>query len=100
MARFDVVSYYESMDHVLLLNSLRQAGIGGDLGAIVSDYLALPDKPGDAKQTPTPPPLFGFVIYISCPPTGGGGGNKLKAPLQILGWDEWVNYCRHPTDHH
>ena len=64
VARFDVVSYYESMDHALLLGSLSQAAIGGDLRAIVSDYLALPDKPGDAKQTPTPPPLFGFVIYI------------------------------------
>ncbi|MEO2124389.1 MAG: hypothetical protein ABGY10_13845, partial [bacterium] len=49
VARFDVVSYYESMDHGLILKLLRQAGIGGDLRAIVSDYLALPDKPHRGK---------------------------------------------------
>ena len=45
VARFDVVAYYESMHHGLLLESLRQANVGCDLKTVVTDYLALPDRP-------------------------------------------------------
>ena len=45
VARFDVVAYYESMHHGLLLESLRQANVGCDLKTVVTDYLALPTDP-------------------------------------------------------
>ena len=49
VARFDVVAYYESIDHSLLRGLLDSAGIGPDLNQIVTDYLALPDKPHRGK---------------------------------------------------
>ena len=87
VARFDVVSYYESMDHVLLLNSLKQAGIGGDLRAIVSDYLALPDKPHRGKA---------MVAGGSLSPILGG---VYLNPLdQIMGQDKRIVYVRYMDD--
>ena len=87
VARFDVVSYYESMDHVLLLNSLRQAGIGGDLGAIVADYLALPDKPHRGKAMVAGGALSPIL-----------GGLYLNPLDQIMGQDKRLVYVRYMDD--
>ena len=87
VARFDVVSYYESMDHALLLGSLSQAGIGSDLRAIVSDYLALPDKPHRGKA---------MVAGGSLSPILGG---LYLNPLdQIMGQDKRLVYVRYMDD--
>ena len=59
IARFDVVSYYESIDHALLLGLLNGASIGADLCRIVTDYLALPDRADRGK---------GLVAGFKCKP--------------------------------
>ena len=87
VARFDVVSYYESMDHALLLGSLRQAGIGGDLRAIVSDYLALPDKPDTGKAMVAGGALSPIL-----------GGLYLNPLDQIMGQDKRIVYVRYMDD--
>ena len=87
VARFDVVSYYESMDHALLLNSLRQAGIGGDLGAIVADYLALPDKPDTGKAMVAGGALSPIL-----------GGLYLNPLDQEMGQDKRIVYVRYMDD--
>ena len=87
VARFDVVSYYESMDHGLLLGSLRQAGIGGDLGAIVTDYLALPDKPDTGKAMVAGGALSPIL-----------GGLYLNPLDQIMGQDKRIVYVRYMDD--
>ena len=87
VARFDVVSYYESMDHRLLLNSLRQAGIGGDLRAIVSDYLALPDKPHRGKAMVAGGALSPIL-----------GGLYLNSLDQVMGQDKRLVYVRYMDD--
>ena len=87
VARFDVVSYYESMDHGLILKLLRQAGIGGDLKTIVADYLALPDKPHRGKA---------MVAGGSLSPILGG---LYLNPLdQIMGQDKRLVYVRYMDD--
>ena len=43
VARFDIRSYYESMDHAELLKLLEDAGINAEGYALVQDYLSLPD---------------------------------------------------------
>ena len=87
VARFDVVSYYESMDHGLILKLLRQAGIGGDLKAIVADYLALPDKPHRGKA---------MVAGGSLSPILGG---LYLNPLdQVMGQDKRLVYVRYMDD--
>jgi len=87
VARFDVVSYYESMDHGLILKLLTQAGIGGDLKAIVTDYLALPDKPHRGKA---------MVAGGSLSPILGG---LYLNPLdQIMGQDKRLVYVRYMDD--
>jgi hypothetical protein len=43
VARFDIRSYYESMNHGVLLKLLEDAGIDAEGYALVSDYLSLPD---------------------------------------------------------
>jgi len=43
VARFDIRSYYESMDHTVLLKLLEETGIDTESYALVSDYLSLPD---------------------------------------------------------
>ncbi|PIP01447.1 MAG: hypothetical protein COW18_02500 [Zetaproteobacteria bacterium CG12_big_fil_rev_8_21_14_0_65_54_13] len=43
VARFDIRSYYESIDHTILLDQLQTAKVGPSLQAIVRDYLSLPD---------------------------------------------------------
>jgi RNA-directed DNA polymerase len=43
VARFDIRSYYESMNHVVLLKLLDDVGIDAESYALVSDYLSLPD---------------------------------------------------------
>ena len=87
VARFDVVSYYESMDHGQLLESLTQAGIGGDLKRIVADYLALPDKPHRGKA---------MVAGGSLSPILGG---LYLNPLdQIMGQDKRLVYVRYMDD--
>jgi hypothetical protein len=83
VARFDVVSYYESMDHVLMLKLLRQAGIGGDLKVIVSDYLALPDRPPRSKA---------MVAEGALSPIPGGG--YLNSLDQIMRRDKRIVYVR------
>ena len=42
-ARFDIRSYYESIDHRVLLDLLVQAGATLESRALVAQYLALPD---------------------------------------------------------
>ena len=87
VARFDVVSYYESMDHGLILKSLRQAGIGGDLKAIVADYLVLPDRRHRGKA---------MVAGGSLSPILGG---LYLTPLdQQMGQDKRLVYVRYMDD--
>jgi RNA-directed DNA polymerase len=43
VARFDIRSYYESMNHGVLLKLLEDAGIDAEGYALVCDYLSLPD---------------------------------------------------------
>ena len=43
VARFDVASYYDSMEHHRLLKLLEQAGVDETLRALVQQYLELPD---------------------------------------------------------
>jgi RNA-directed DNA polymerase len=43
VARFDIRSYYESMNHALLLKLLEETGIDTESYELVSDYLSLPD---------------------------------------------------------
>jgi hypothetical protein len=87
VARFDVVSYYESMDHGLILKLLTQAGIGGDLERIVTDYLVLPDKLHRGKA---------MVAGGSLSPILGG---LYLNPLdQIMGQDKRLVYVRYMDD--
>ncbi len=44
VARFDIRSYYESMDHGVLLTQLQTAGVEPVLLDIIKDYLSLPDQ--------------------------------------------------------
>ncbi len=87
VARFDVVSYYESMDHALLLGSLSQAGIGSDLRAIVADYLALPDKPHRGKAMVAGGALSPIL-----------GGLYLNPLDQVMGQDKRLVYVRYMDD--
>ena len=86
VARFDVVAYYESMHHGLLLESLRQANVGCDLKTVVTDYLALPDR-----------------LHIGKGMTAGGslspilGGVYLNPLDQIMGQDKRF-HSQHPTN--
>ena len=43
VARFDIRSYYESMNHAVLLKLLEDAGIDAEGYELVQDYLSLPD---------------------------------------------------------
>jgi hypothetical protein len=43
VARFDIRSYYESMNHAVLLKLLEDAGIDSEGYELVQDYLSLPD---------------------------------------------------------
>jgi len=43
VARFDISSYYDSMQHQILLNLLVRAGADEPLGALVQQYLEAPD---------------------------------------------------------
>ena len=43
VARFDIRSYYESMDHGVLLAQLKTFGVEPVLLSIIKDYLSLPD---------------------------------------------------------
>ncbi len=43
VARFDIRSYYESMNHSVLLRLLGDAGIDAESYELVNDYLSLPD---------------------------------------------------------
>ena len=49
VARFDVRSYYSSMDHQIILNLLRQYQITPAVISIVSEYLSLPDQNNSGK---------------------------------------------------
>ena len=49
VARFDIRSYYENMDHAVLLGQLRDAGIGLAAQAAVREYLAKPDLHATGK---------------------------------------------------
>ncbi len=87
VARFDVVSYYESLDHGLLLKLLRQAKIKGDLKTIVADYLVLPDRPHIGK---------GMVAGGSLSPLLGG---LYLTPLdQVMGRNKQIVYLRYMDD--
>ena len=87
VARFDVVSYYESMDHASLLGSLSQAGIGCDLRTVVSDYLALPDKPDTGKAMVAGGALSPIL-----------GGLYLNPLDQEMGQDKRIVYVRYMDD--
>ena len=87
VARFDVVSYYGSINHALLLESLRQADIGADLEKIVSDYLALPDRPNTGK---------GMVAGGSLSPILGGA--YLTSLDQQMGKNKRIVYVRYMDD--
>ena len=43
VARFDIRSYYESINHTVLLQQLQEAGITTEDSALVKAYLTLPD---------------------------------------------------------
>jgi len=87
VARFDVLAYYESIDHSLLRGLLDKAGIGADLGRIVADYLALPDKPHRGK---------GMVAGGALSPILGG---VYLNPLdQVMGQDKRIVYVRYMDD--
>ena len=43
VARFDVASYYDSIDHAVLLRLLAEAGVAHDLLMLVRQYLVLPE---------------------------------------------------------
>ena len=43
VARFDIRSYYESMNHAVLLKLLEETGVDAEGYALVKDYLSLPD---------------------------------------------------------
>ncbi len=82
-----MVSYYESIDHRLLLGLLNGAGIGADLCRIVTDYLALPDRAERGK---------GMVAGGSLSPLLGG---LYLNPLdQQMGRDRRIIYVRYMDD--
>ena len=87
VARFDVVAYYESVDHALLLGLLDRAGVDADLQRIVADYLALPDRCHTGK---------GMVAGGSLSPLLGG---LYLTPLdQSMGKDTRMVYVRYMDD--
>ena len=43
VVRFDVASYYDSIDHAALLRLLAEAGVAHDLLMLVRQYLVLPE---------------------------------------------------------
>ena len=49
VARFDVRSYYKSMDHQIILNLLRQYNVTPAVISIVSEYLSHPDHNNTGK---------------------------------------------------
>jgi RNA-directed DNA polymerase len=49
VARFDVRSYYSSMDHQIILDLLRQYQVTPAVISIVSEYLSLPDNNKSGK---------------------------------------------------
>ena len=49
MARFDVRSYYSSMDHQIILDLLRKYKVTPPVISIVSEYLSLPDNNKSGK---------------------------------------------------
>ena len=49
VGRFDIASYYESIDHHILLGLLEQVEVSESIRDVVSDYLRLPDKNGSGK---------------------------------------------------
>ena len=50
VARFDVKSYYSSMDHQIILDLLRQYQVTPAVISIVSEYLSLPDHNKSGKD--------------------------------------------------
>ena len=49
VARFDVKSYYSSMDHQIILDLLRQYKVTPPIISIVSEYLSHPDHRNTGK---------------------------------------------------
>lgn len=49
VARFDIRSYYESINHKILIDLLGSAGVSQSFCNIVSDYLRLPDVNSDGS---------------------------------------------------
>ena len=87
VARFDVVAYYESIDHRLLRGLLDSAGIGADLNQIVTDYLALPDRPHRGKAMVAGGALSPIL-----------GGLYLNPLDQVMGQDKRLVYVRYMDD--
>lgn len=48
-ARFDILRYYESIDHGILLNLLAESGASERCMSLVEDYLSLPDRTRSGK---------------------------------------------------
>jgi hypothetical protein len=64
VARFDILSYYQSMDHEVLLAQITDTGLHADLIAQIQAYLRLPDKTRKGK---------GIVASGAISPLLGGG---------------------------
>ena len=67
VARFDIASYYKSIQHDLLMAQLEQAGASESELALAEDYLRLPDRQGSGRGIVASAglsPLFGG-LYLS-----------------------------------
>jgi RNA-directed DNA polymerase len=80
VARFDIRSYYQSIDHAVLLDQLQTAGVDSSLLAIVRDYLGLPDEQQRGKSM-----------------VAGGAISPLLAALYLLPLDRLMQ--RYRTHH-
>ena len=73
-APFDVARYYESIDHEILLEILRQRGASAASAAVVADYLRLPDRHRSGRGM-----------------TAGGSLSPLLAAVMLIPLDEAMN---------
>ena len=99
VARFDIRSYYESMDHGVLLTQLQAAGVDPILLKIVEDYLSLPDTEMKGKGMVAGgaiSPLLGAVYLTPLDRTMEAFESRLGIKYQRF-MDDFVIFA--PTRH-
>jgi RNA-directed DNA polymerase len=90
VARFDVASYYDSIDHAIMLNQFEKAGLPLDVLSVVRQYLELPDTERSGYGLiagGSLSPLLGSLYMLS-----------LDKSFEVLSADGRIFYRRYMDD--